>query len=63
MALFVQDIAPMNASTYLQAPPKRKLMGWAWVVGLHALLFGALQAGLDRTVVQNMPTVLSLIHI
>jgi protein TonB len=32
-------------------------MGWAWVVGLHALLFGALQAGLDRTVVQNMPTV------
>jgi protein TonB len=57
MALFVQDIAPMNASTYLQAPPKRKLMGWAWVVGLHALLFGALQAGLDRTVVQNMPTV------
>ena len=47
----------MNASTYLQAPPKRKLMGWAWVVGLHALLFGALQAGLDRTVVQNMPTV------
>ncbi|MFM1925658.1 MAG: hypothetical protein RIT44_1464 [Pseudomonadota bacterium] len=57
MALFVQDIAPMNASTYLQAPPKRKLMGWAWVVGLHALLFGALQAGLDRTMVQNMPTV------
>jgi protein TonB len=57
MALFVQDIAPMNASTYLQAPPKRKLMGWAWVVGLHALLFGALQAGLDRTVLQNMPTV------
>jgi protein TonB len=57
MALFVQDIAPMNASTYLQSPPKRKLMGWAWVVGLHALLFGALQAGLDRTVVQNMPTV------
>ncbi len=57
MALFVQDIAPMNASTYLQSPPQRKLMGWAWVVGLHALLFGALQAGLDRTVVQNMPTV------
>lgn len=47
----------MNASTYLQSPPQRKLMGWAWVVGLHALLFGALQAGLDRTVVQNMPTV------
>ena len=47
----------MNASTYLHAPSQRKLMGWAWVVGLHALLFGALQAGLDRTVLQNMPTV------
>ena len=57
MALFVQDIAPMKPSTYLQAHPKRKLMGWAWVVGLHALLFGALQVGLDRTVVQNLPTV------
>jgi protein TonB len=47
----------MNAATYPQAPAQRKLMGWAWVVGLHALLFAALQAGLDRTVVQNLPTV------
>ena len=47
----------MNAATYPQAPAQRKLMGWAWVVGLHALLLAALQAGLDRTVVQNLPTV------
>ena len=47
----------MNASTYLQASSQRKLMGWLGVVGLHALLFAALQAGLDRTLVQNMPTV------
>ncbi len=47
----------MNASTYLEAPPRRKLMGLAAVVALHALLFAALHAGLDRTVLQNMPTV------
>lgn len=47
----------MHASTYLQASSQRKLMGWLGVVGLHALLFAALQAGLDRTLVQNMPTV------
>jgi protein TonB len=47
----------MNASTYLQAPPKRKLLGLAGVVVLHALLFWAIQAGLTRTVIQKMPTV------
>ncbi len=47
----------MNASTYLQAPPKRKLLGLAGVVVLHALLFWAVQAGLTRTVIQKMPTV------
>lgn len=47
----------MNASTDLQAPPKRKLIGFAWVVVLHALLFWALQTGLTRTVMQKMPTV------
>ncbi len=47
----------MNASTYLQAPPKRKLIGLAGVVVLHALLFWAIQAGLTRTVMQKMPTV------
>lgn len=47
----------MNASTYLQAPPKRKLLGLAVVVALHALLFWAIQAGLTRTVIQKMPTV------
>lgn len=47
----------MNASTDLQAPPKRKLIGFAGVVVLHALLFWALQAGLTRTVMQKMPTV------
>jgi protein TonB len=47
----------MNASTYLQAPPKRKLLGLAGVVVLHALLFWAIQAGLTNTVIQKMPTV------
>ena len=47
----------MNASTYLQAPPKRKLLGLAGVVVLHALLFWAVQAGLTRTVIQKMPNV------
>jgi periplasmic protein TonB len=47
----------MNASTDLQAPPKRKLIGLAAVVTLHALLFWALQSGLSRTVMQKMPTV------
>jgi periplasmic protein TonB len=47
----------MNASTHLQAPPKRKLIGLAAVVALHALLFWALQAGLTHTVMQKMPTV------
>jgi protein TonB len=47
----------MHASTYLQAPPKRKLLGLAGVVVLHALLFWAIQAGLTRTVIQKMPTV------
>lgn len=47
----------MNASTYLQASPKRKLIGLAGVVVLHALLFWAIQAGLTRTVLQKMPTV------
>lgn len=47
----------MNASTYLQAPPKRKLLGLAGVVALHALLFWAVQAGLTRTVIQKMPNV------
>ena len=47
----------MNASTYLQAPPKRKLIGLAGVVVLHALLFWAIQAGLTRTVLQKMPPV------
>ena len=47
----------MTTSTYLQAPPQRKLIGLAAVVALHALLFWALQAGLARTVIQKMPTV------
>ncbi len=47
----------MNASTYLQAPPNRKLIGLAGVVVLHALLFWAIQAGLTRTVLQKMPPV------
>jgi protein TonB len=47
----------MHASSYLQAPPKRKLLGLAGVVVLHALLFWAIQAGLTRTVIQKMPTV------
>ena len=47
----------MNAYTDLQAPPKRKLIGLAAVVVLHALLFWAIQAGLARTVIQKMPTV------
>ena len=47
----------MNAYTDLQAPPKRKLLGLAAVVVLHALLFWAIQAGLARTVIQKMPTV------
>ncbi len=47
----------MNASTYLQAPPKRKLLGLVGVVVLHALLFWAIQAGLTRTVIQKMPNV------
>lgn len=51
----------MSASTYLQAPPKRKLLGFAGVVVLHALLFWAIQAGLTRTVVQKMPLVVQAI--
>ncbi|PUE53552.1 energy transducer TonB [Limnohabitans sp. 2KL-17] len=47
----------MNAYTDLQAPPKRKLIGLVGVVVLHALLFWAIQAGLARTVIQKMPTV------
>lgn len=47
----------MNAYTDLQAPPKRKLIGLVGVVVLHALLFWAIQAGLTRTVIQKMPTV------
>ena len=47
----------MTASTYLHAPPKRKLLGLAGVVVLHALLFWAVQAGLTRTVIQKMPNV------
>lgn len=48
---------PMSESTYLQAPPKRKLLGLAAVVVLHGLLFWAIQAGLTRTVIQKMPVV------
>lgn len=51
----------MSASTYLQAPPKRKLLGFAGVVVLHALLFWAIQAGLTRTVIQKMPLVVQAI--
>lgn len=47
----------MTTSTYLQAPPQRKLIGLAAVVALHALLFWALQAGLASTLIQKMPTV------
>lgn len=47
----------MNAFTPTLAPPKRKFLGLAGVVVLHALLFGAIQAGLDRPLVQQLPPV------
>lgn len=47
----------MSESTYLQAPPKRKLLGLAAVVVLHGLLFWAIQAGMTRTVIQKMPVI------
>ncbi|WP_090043922.1 energy transducer TonB [Limnohabitans sp. 2KL-27] len=47
----------MSESTYLQAPPKRKLLGLGVVVALHAVLFWAIQAGLTRTVIDKMPVV------
>jgi protein TonB len=47
----------MSENTYLQAPPKRKLLGLAAVVLLHGLLFWALQAGLTQSIVQKMPVV------
>lgn len=47
----------MPQSTYLQAPPKRKLLGLAAVVVLHGLLFWAIQAGMTRTVIQKMPVI------
>ena len=47
----------MSESTYLQAPPKRKLLGLGAVVALHAVLFWAIQAGLTRTVIDKMPVV------
>ena len=47
----------MNAATYSPTPPKRKLIGLAGVVVLHLVLFGAIQAGLNRTAPPKMPTV------
>lgn len=47
----------MSESTYLQAPPKRKLLGLGAVVALHAVLFWAIQVGLTRTVIDKMPVV------
>ena len=47
----------MSTYTYLQAPPKRKLLGLAAVVVVHGLLFWAIQAGLTQTVIEKMPVV------
>lgn len=47
----------MSESTYLQAPPKRKLLGLAAVVVLHGLLIWAIQAGMTRTMIQKMPVI------
>ena len=51
----------MNPSTYLQAPPKRRLLGLGVVVVLHILLFWALQAGLGQTVLAQLPNVVQAI--
>ena len=47
----------MQPASFQLTRPKRPLAGWAWVLGLHALLFWAVHVGLTRGVVQKMPTV------
>lgn len=47
----------MQTASFQLPRPKRPLAGWAWVLGLHALLFWAVHVGLTRDVVQKMPIV------
>ena len=47
----------MQTASFQLHRPKRPLAGWAWVLGLHALLFWAVHVGLTRDVVQKMPIV------
>ena len=49
--------ALMQTASFQLPRPKRPLAGWAWVLGLHALLFWAVHVGLTRDVVQKMPIV------
>jgi protein TonB len=51
----------MNPATYQQTTSRRKLIGLGGVLVLHVLLFWAIQSGLTRSVIHNMPNVVQAI--